>query len=288
MKDFFERWRRKARPSAPAPAPQADDWLEAVQMGPTEPGVPEAPPDAPIDWMAELAREMAFEQGMQHAFAQPPAAARQFSSARGFEPGMVPPDFETYQALLHQVFDGPKQRLATALAQEPYVRSAFDAWHPGRKQQNLNILYAVYERVSASMGTIYRFHPAPLGYEPAMGDAVGQYNRKHVRIMLSERLLVDPVEELFATIIHEQIHKLQHEMTMRLEFASSHPLTLAERSLVYYWVREEPRVRHYYTRAWNDIKEGRGDAAYRRIGKEYHAFDTEETVVAYLKQAFGR
>lgn len=282
MMDFFERWRRKARPSAPAPAPQDDDdWLEA--------NLPEAPSEAPINWMAEMARELAFEQGVQHAFGQPPAApARQFSSAKGYEPGMVPPDFETYKALLHQLFDGPKQRLAATLAQEPYVRSAFEAWHPGRKQQNLNILYAVFERVSASMGAIYRFHPAPLGYEAAMGDAVGQYNRKHVRIMLSERLLFDPVEELFATVIHEQIHKLQHEMTMRLEFASSHPLTLAERSLVYYWVREEPRVRHYYTRAWNDIKEGRGDAAYRRIGKEYHAFDTEETVVAHLKQAFGR
>ena len=97
-----------------------------------------------------------------------------------------------------------------------------------------------------------------------------------------------PVDELFATIIHEQVHKLQHEMTMRLDHPSAHPLTLPERSLVYYWVREEPRVAHYYSRAWNDIKEGRGDAAYRRIGKEYHAFDTEETVVALLRHTFRR
>jgi hypothetical protein len=281
MKDFFRRWLgRLERPPAPASQPEVEA-MEAV--------VPEAAADAPINWMAEMARELAFEQGVARPFGQPaPEGERRHSSGQGFEPGMVPPDFEAYQALLHEVFDGPKFRLAAALAGEPYCRAAFDAWRPGAKQANLNILYTVFERVSATMGTIYRFHPAPLGYEAGMGDAIGQYNRQNVRIMLAERLLWEPVEELFATVIHEQVHKLQHELTLRLDFASTHPLTLAERSLAYYWVREEPRVRHHYTRAWNDIKEGRGDAAYRRIGKEYHAFDTEETVVAHLKRTFGR
>lgn len=275
MKDFFRRWLAKA-PAASLPPPQ---------QAPDE--APE--PEGPINWMAEMAKEMAFEAGVARPFAQlPPATERQFSSSRGFDPGTVPADFEAYRALLHQVMDPAKARLAAALAREPYCRAAFDAWRPGRHRENLNILYAVFEPVSATMGAIYRFRPAPLGYSPGMGDAIGQYNRQYVRIMLSERLLDDPVEELFATIIHEQTHKLQHEMALRLDFASTFPLSLSERSLVYYWEREEGRLRHYYTRAWNDIKEGRGDAAYRRIGKEYHAFDTEETVVAHLKRSFGR
>lgn len=278
MKDFLKRWL-----GAPPPAALPD----AAAPPPAEEAV--APADAPINWMAEMAKEMAFESGAARAFGQPaPAPERRYSSGQGFDPGTVPPDFERYRPLLHQVMDPPKQRLATLLAGEPYCRAAFDAWRPGHHAENLNILHTVFERVSATMGAVYRFRPAPLGYNPGMGDAIGQYHRRHVRIMLSERLLDDPVEELFATIIHEQVHKLQHEMTLRLDFASLHPLSLDERSLVYYWLREEDRLRHYYTRAWNDIKEGRGDAAYRRIGKEYHAFDTEETVVAHLKRTFGR
>jgi hypothetical protein len=276
MKDFLKRWLGAPPPAAPLEsAPPADE-------APT-------PADAPINWMAEMAREMAFESGAARPFGQPqPAPERQYSSAKGFDPGTVPPDFAHYQVLLHQVMDPPKQRLAAFLAEEPYCRAAFDAWRPGHHPENLNILHTVFKRVSATMGAVYRFRPAPLGYNPGMGDAIGQYDRRHVRIMLSERLLDDPVEELFATIIHEQVHKLQHEMTLRLDFASIHPLSLNERSLVYYWQREEGRLRHYYTRAWNDIKEGRGDAVYRRIGKEYHAFDTEEMVVAHLKRTFGR
>ncbi|MFN3431002.1 MAG: hypothetical protein ACK46X_13740, partial [Candidatus Sericytochromatia bacterium] len=252
MQDFFDRFfgaRRRVPPPPPAP-PAEPGWEELP--------VPE-PGDAPIDWMAEMAREMAFEQGATaRPFGQAAPAERRYSSAAGFEPGMVPPDFDSYRALLHEVFDPARRRLGDVLANEPYCRAAFDGWRPGRTRENLNILYTVFERVSATMGTIYRFHPAPLGYSPGMGDAIGQYNRRHVRVMLSERLLHDRVEELFATVIHEQIHKLQHEMTLRLDFATSHPLSLPERSLAYYWVREEPRVSHYYTRAWNDIKEGRG------------------------------
>jgi hypothetical protein len=282
VQDFFDRFfgAKRRVPPAPAPLPDPPELDDSPE--------PEAM-DAPINWMAEMAREMAFEQGATaRPFGQSAPAERRFSSGVGFEPGMVPSDFDSYRALLHEVFDPAKRRLGAALANEPYCRAAFDGWRPGRTKENLNILYVVFERVSATMGTIYRFHPAPLGYSPGMGDAIGQYSSRNVRIMLSERLLHDRVEELFATVIHEQIHKLQHEMTLRLDFATSHPLSLPERSLVYYWVREEPRVSHYYTRAWNDIKEGRGDAVYRRIGKEYHAFDTEEAVVAQLKRAFGR
>lgn len=277
MKDFLKRWLGAPPPAAPPDAAPPPDEETASAS------------DAPINWMAEMAREMAFESGAARAFGQPAVAPeRQYSSGKGFDPGTVPPDFEHYQPLLHRVMDPPKQRLATLLAGEPYCRAAFDAWRPGHHAENLNILHTVFKRVSTTMGAVYRFRPAPLGYNPGMGDAIGQYDRRHVRVMLSARLLDDPVEELFATIIHEQVHKLQHEMTLRLDFASIHPLSLDERSLVYYWLREEDRLRHYYTRAWNDIKEGRGDAAYRRIGKEYHAFDTEETVVAHLKRTFGR
>jgi hypothetical protein len=274
MKDFLSHWLKQvvgARSSAVVR--KEADALEAPSLEPS------------INWQAELLLELNIQAGQQGVAAEP--GFKRYSSAQGFKPGSVPEDFESYRALLHHVFDPARQRLAHAVAQEPLCLAAFDGWRPGNLQGNLNILYLLFEKLSSLIGPIYRFHPAPLGYAPGLGDASGQYDGKFRRIMLSERLLQDPIEECFATIIHEQIHKLQHEMILRLDFPSHQPLSLEERALAYYWVREQPRVKHFYTRAWNDIKEGRGDAAYRRIGKEYHAFDTEEYVVSHLARQRG-
>lgn len=268
MKDFLQRLFGGAPSEPPASPPHA-------------PREPEAPS---LDWKAE----MAFELGLAaNASAPPPArpvsasvaGPKQYSRAAGFKPEMVPADLDSYRALMHRVFDPPKARLARALAAEPRIEAAWRVWRPGDEAANLNVLHEVFERTSRLMGEIYRFHPAPLGYDPAMdASAVGEYSHVHRRVMLSRRLLHDPVTELFATVVHEQIHKLQHEMTLRLDFPSPWPLSLEERALAYYWIRERPKQVVGYSRS----------PAYRDLGVEAHAFDTEEFVVAALRRAFRR
>lgn len=262
--------------------------FENAPEPPPEPAVvPEPPLDEPaaIDWLAEYKRELGFaEPG--GAFGRPAPVHKAYSSAAGFEPGMVPEDFETYRALVHCVFDAPKRRLCAQAVAQPMFRAAFEVWHPARREGNLNVLYEVYGKLAQLMGAIYRFHPAPLGYDPQIADFHGLYLRDRRRIVLSERLLAYPPEEMFDTIVHEQIHKLQHEMTLRLRFPSQFPLSLEERSLALYWEREQPRIAALYARGIHDARTGRGDANYRRIGVEYHAYDTGEALAAALVQAF--
>ncbi|HEY9722569.1 MAG TPA: hypothetical protein V6D47_11160 [Oscillatoriaceae cyanobacterium] len=263
-------------------------WRKLFENAPELPPEPVAEPEEvpEIDWMAEYLRELGLSQS-GGAFGQPSPVRKEYSSAVGFEPGMVPPDFETYQALLHRVFDPPKRKLCAQAAAQPMFRAAFEAWNSGDRQANLNILYEVYGKLSSLLGAIYRFHPAPLGYDPKIGNFLGLYVLDSRRIVLSERLLALPPGEMFDLIVHEQIHKLQHEMDLRLRHPSKFPLSLEERSLALYWQREAPRISAMYARGLNDISQGRHDANYRRIGIEYHAYDTGEAVADHLARAFA-
>lgn len=195
-----------------------------------------------------------------------------------------PPDnFEAYRALLHQVFDPAKHRLAKAAAREPALFDAFCRWRPGAGAANLALLQAAFDRLSFLMGETYGFAPARLAHGSDLRGNVGLYAHPGV-VRMAEQLLDGPVGEAFDTIVHEQIHCLQHALSEALAEPSGRALTRNEARLAAYWLREEPRAQAFYGRAITaDLL-----PAYRRLGKEYHAFDTAEYVTHFVLGSYGR
>jgi hypothetical protein len=209
--------------------------------------------------------------------ARPPAPAPDLTVCR-------PPDtFEAYRALLHQVFDPAKHRLARAAAREPALFDAFRRWRPGASEANLALLHPAYDRLSALMGDIYGFRPARLGHGSDMRGNLGRYDRKGV-VSIAAQLLNGPVGEVFDTIVHEQVHCLQHALGEALTEPGRCALTPMEARLAAYWLREEPRAQAFYGRAIT----AELLPAYRRLGKEYHAFDTAEYVTHVVLDSYGR
>jgi hypothetical protein len=200
-----------------------------------------------------------------------------------FRPEMVPASFQAYRALLHDVFDPPTRRFAEELCQQPYCRAAIDAWQPGAVRANMNVVYELFDRIGPLMGRVFGFEAVGLGYEANMDGMWGLYVPAQRKIMLAEVLLQQQVREVFATIVHEQVHALQHDIQRRV--FRRQPMTHAERALAYYWIREDRVIRRLYAKALADLAAGKGDGAYRRIAKEYHAFETEEFVVRRLMRS---
>lgn len=197
--------------------------------------------------------------------------------------GCRPPDtFEAYRALLHQVFDPAKHRLARAAAHEPALFDAFRRWRPGEREANLGLLHPVYDRLSALMGDIYGFRPARLGHGSDMRGNLGLYDHQGV-VRIAEQLLLGPVGEVFDTIVHEQVHCLQHALSEALAEPARRALSPMEARLAAYWLCEEPRAQAFYGRAIT----AELLPAYRRLGKEYHAFDTAEYVTHFVLGSYG-
>lgn len=194
-----------------------------------------------------------------------------------------PADFASYRQLLHRVFDSARRRLAEEAADEPVLAEAYVRWRPGAFEANMRLFYPAFERLSTLMGVVYGFAPARLGTSDDMRGNLGQYDAKGA-VVIAERLLDEPVGEVFDTIVHEQIHRLQHRMTEGLTPRGRRRLTDDEARLALYWEREEPLAQAFYRRAI----EAADMPAYRRLGKEYHAFDTGEYVSAHLLRAFWR
>ena len=209
------------------------------------------------------------------AIAPPPAVLRLPVPVP--EPLRAPAGFTEYRALLHATFDREKRRLAEAASADPALLLVCRRWRPGEPAHNRRLLEAAFERLSAMMGGIYRFRPASLGHDPAMRGHFGRYDYSGV-VLVSACLLNEPVGEVVDTLIHEQIHRLQHAMTEALAVPGRRALSPAEVCLARYWEREEPLAQTFYTRALGpeDVE------AYRRLGKEYHAFDTAEDVTAHV------
>jgi hypothetical protein len=206
-----------------------------------------------------------------------------WSVADGFDPKMVPATPEAYQRLLHKVQDPSRDRLAAAIAREPYIRAGFQAWEDAGDEGRTNIVHEVFPRVSQTTGEILRFHPAPLGHGEPMVGCGAYYSEHHRRVMISTDILRYAFEDALSLVVHEQVHKLQHELSLRTHWPSKFPLSLKERVLVAYWVREEPKYRAEAAAAL--AKGGAGDAAYRRIAREYHAYDVGDRVAAAAARA---
>jgi hypothetical protein len=250
----LKKWRQWLTGASPSTLPDELDWLSG------HPGFGLRPAQVDI----ETSR-------------QPPP---EWPDYRRLEP---PPDFEGYRRLLHRVFDSARQRLATEAAREPVLVETYMRWRPGAEASNMRLFYPAFERLSTLMGMIYGFAPARLGYSADMRGSFGQYDHKGV-VLFAERLLDEPVGEVFDTIVHEQIHRLQHRMTEALTPRGRRRMTDDEARLALYWEREEPLAQAFYRQPPEDADM----PAYRRLGKEYHAFDTGEYVSAQLLRAFWR
>lgn len=299
MEDLFSKLSRYARtqpggPAEPDGGGEAVDWREeyAREHGvafrkvlPAEPA-----PDEPGTWQEAFAREHGLAEGTRRplsaggpVWGDRAAPAQLPPAPAGFRPEMVPADFAGYRKLLHDVFDPPTQRFAQELVAQPYCRAAFDAWKAGDVRANMNVVYELFDRIGPLMGGIFGFEPVGLGYEANMDGMWGLYVPAQRKIMLAEVLLKQHVREVFATIVHEQVHALQHDLQRRLYRPA--PMTHGQRALAYYWQREDRVIRGLYAKAMADLAAGKGDAAYRRIAKEYHAFETEEFVVRKLMRS---
>jgi hypothetical protein len=243
-------------------------------------------------WQAEFMREHGVFRSQRPFHGAPAAVSRHYDGIRlapnpeGFDPASVPANFNAYRVLVHRVFEGPKRTLAVRLSKEPTIRAAFEVWQPGNVKTNLNVTYELFARISTAMGQVYRFHPADIGYKANMDGMWGYYVPATRKVYFAELLLHQPAREMVATIVHEQIHKLQDELCWRLDNRCSQPLSLDERALALYWLREERVIKQLYAKGMADIAAGRGDGVYRRIGKEHHAFDTEEYVVPTVENSF--
>lgn len=204
----------------------------------------------------------------------------------GFEADKVPKNDAEYRQLLHRVFDPHKRELARQMMKVPVFQGAYDIWDHEGDAAKTHVMWELFDRINALMGPIYQFRPAAMGYMPNLRGAMGMYVEEKRQVMLGASLLRMPVQETFATIIHEQIHKLQYEMMWRLDHPGVKALTLDERYLVYYWIRCELNGRR--ERAYHDLYVNGKVALYRALPIEYHAFDTEESIIPLLNRAYER
>ena len=200
----------------------------------------------------------------------------------------TPSDFERYRRLVHHVFDPAKRQLAEEAAREPALKAAYARWRQGDDARNLALFYPTFDRLSALMGLIYGFRPARLGQCPDMHGNYGAYDYRGA-VHVAERILDLPIADVVDTIVHEQLHCLQHHMTEGLGAHGRRRMTADEVRLARYWLEEEPRAQAFYARA-NSGRPLSPDEhlAYRQLGKEYHAYDTAEYVARRLAGAFRR
>lgn len=242
------------------------DWMLATVQARASAHEPPAAPDA-LDW----------------ALGSPAFGLRPDDRAPDFVGLRPPASFEAYRVLVHQAFDPAKHALANAAAREGALFEAFRRWRPGELEANRALFHPVYDRLSALMGDIYRFEPARLGHGSDLRGNLGLYDQRGL-VAIAEQLLKEPIGEVFDTIVHEQMHRFQHTLTLGLSAPGGRALTGQEARLAAYWLLEEPLAQSFYGRAITPELL----PAYRRLGKEYHAFDTAEYVTHAVLGSYRR
>lgn len=282
--DELPDWRAELRREhglAERPAPRrASGPLPEQTDDPADPG----------SWVAEMLREAGVTRRsvVPHEALSAIQPVKAWSSAAGFDPRQVAANFDAYKLQVDRWHDPARRRLAAVIAAEPYVRAAFHAWPDADATGKRNLIAEVFPRVSETMGRVLRFRPAPLGQGVPLLHCSAYYDERHKTVVLADGLLRDDFCAVLSTIVHEQVHKLQHEMYLRTHWPSSHPLTLEERAVVYYWVREEPRYRQMAAAGIAATLVGEGQATYRRIGREHHAYFVGDYVAEVAERAATR
>jgi len=181
----------------------------------------------------------------------------------------VPADDAAYRARLTEVFGPREARLADRLAHDAEAQRL-----AARLAGDRSAGERLHARVSAAMGEVFGFAPAPLSWSAGLpaDNAIGLFLRGAgwERVVISLRLLDRPA--LFVdTIVHEQTHRLQHALTCRLNTPQV-PLDPLERGLVLYWLRKEPDRKRDYARAARTRDPRMRMALYQAIPIEFHAY----------------
>jgi len=99
--------------------------------------------------------------------------------------------------------------LASMIKDDPQIMGALHTWKHQSKDQKL----AVLRRIAALEGQVFHFTPAPMTLDPKKqkGD-YGAYDGDARKIELGSWGLKDPnPRELVDTVVHEQLHALQHQ-----------------------------------------------------------------------------
>ncbi len=199
-------------------------------------------------------------------------------------PPGVPEDFESYKRLLHRAFDSLDDILVERLFAEKLLVSASRSWNLRDPQGNYLIAGKSFEILSKAMGETYFFKPSSLAFGKLYRDnAIGLflYGKGWEKVVLSKSLLSRPFKSLLETVVHEQIHRLQHSLTCRLNQAMTDPLPKNLHSLVLYWLRDEPNRKTGYLSAARSSPE-ESKRILRSLAMEYHAYERSEYVIGKI------
>lgn len=200
----------------------------------------------------------------------------------------VPDDFEAYKRALLEAFGPLDEALIERLFKEKLLVSAYRSWSPGDPNGNRLLAERSFEIVSRAMGEIYAFKPSPLAFGNLYRDnAIGLflYGKGWEKVVLSKKLLTRSYRSVLETMVHEQLHRLQHSLICRLNQTMTAPLPENLHPLVLFWLRDEPNRQAGYQAAARNPREAR--AILRGIAVEYQAYERSEYVLGKLFPSSG-
>jgi hypothetical protein len=160
---------------------------------------------------------------------------------------------------------GRREALVDRLKNDAALSGALQRWGSLTPDQRLSAL----RQVTAHMGEVYRFTPAPMRPVKLPDDESGAYDDATRRIELATRELAskDP-RAIVDTVIHEQLHAYQHQKVLqRRQGQLPGGSSLRRQAMV--WGHNDDRY----------IPADRDETAYRKQPLEAHAYANAEAVV---------
>lgn len=192
----------------------------------------------------------------------------------GYPPGGKPPSLLALKALYEAVYQPCLAPLPGRILADTALFGAIDTWQPQQGNDNLLPVHLIFRQLSALLSDAFAFSPAPLGRVDRHRTLGGYYDHQEQAIFLSTSLFQAHAAAVVNTIVHEQMHRLQHLLIQRLLYAPR-KLAPAERSLATYWHDE------------GTAQPGEDFAAYRYNGREYHADQMAKALIRGLMPIFG-
>lgn len=194
-------------------------------------GTSEYDGEAPIDWMidgtytggygegaiAGRTRLSPLPQGQRLPLKGPQGAlARSLRPPGVILPTSLPLDQrQAVIALIHRTQDPLKRHLMERISEEPLFAYAASRWRQARVagQDNLEIVHAVYERLSRLMGAIYGFEPAMMSYTPQLPqNYISWFDWQSNRFFIQQKYLGGTFADTIEGLAHCQAHSLQRHL----------------------------------------------------------------------------
>lgn len=197
----------------------------------------------------------------------------------------VPADPATYHRRLLEVFGAREEQVAARMVANPQFQALLKTWKRQTGRFPRQQAETVFLLASEAMGDVFGFRPAPLSWSPGLpaDNAIGLFLRGAgwEKVILSIRLLEAPAKTFVETVLHEQVHRLQHALTSQLN-DPTRSLEPMERGLVLYWLRQEPERQKGYAAAARQSNPAVAKERYRALAVEYHAYSTSERIAGRL------